>query len=422
MNMRKQHSYIIWIVLVCVILALIAVVWMLDRNTGGKDMPEIENNGDEQHIKTTEEIVDEELAKMSLDEKIGQMIFIAYREEAYDDTLNNILTDVKPSGFILFEQNISSYEDTIEYIKKIKSTAKTPMFISIDQEGGRVQRIKDVDGVEVQTIPSMLELGKRKDPSLSMNVGKVLGTELAAFGINMDFAPVLDIFSNENNTVIGDRAFGTDAETVTKLAIPFSLGMEEAGVIPVVKHFPGHGDTKEDSHVELPIVDKTLEELYERELVPFKKAIDEKAPMIMVAHIALPEITGDNTPASLSKKIVGDILRGEMKYDGVVITDAVEMKALADNYTEEEICKMSIDAGVDIILMPQDPILARDTIKKLVTDGTITEDRINESVKRILLLKHNYDLYDEKELKKENIGSEYNKKIIESIDDKESNI
>lgn len=199
------------------------------------------------------------------------------------------------------------------------------------------------------------------------------------------------------------------------MAIPFSNGMQEEGIIPVYKHFPGHGDTDSDSHVELPVVNKTKEELLENELLPFKAAIENDAQMIMVAHIALPEITGNYVPATLSKEIVNGILREELGFNGVVITDAVEMKALADNYSQEDICKMAINAGVDMILMPEDPIKALDTIEKLVNEGTITEERINESVKRILLVKYKNKLDEEKILDKNNIGTQEHIDIINKI-------
>jgi len=191
--------------------------------------------------------------------------------------------------------------------------------------------------------------------------------------------------------------------------------MESQGIIPTFKHFPGHGDTTSDSHVELPVVTKTKEELYQNELLTFKAAIDSNAQMIMTAHIALPNVTGDYTPATLSKVIINDILRGELGFEGVVITDAINMRALRDNYILEEICNYSINAGVDIILMPLDPIEASNTIENLVNNGTISEERINESVNRILTLKYKNKLDEEKELNKDNIGLQESIDIINKI-------
>lgn len=418
--MRKKHYYIIWIVLVMILVGAAFGLYISHNlnnnieNEVAENQEENVNNG-EKEVDTLEDIVREEMSAMTLREKIGQMIMIAYRQADYNDELDNILKEVKPSGFVLFSENISTYDNTVKYIEKIRESENVPMFISIDQEGGRVQRIKGLQDANVLEIPDMLSLGNTQDDKLAYNVGSVLAKEIAAFGINMDFAPVLDVFSNEKNTVIGNRAFGTNADTVIKMALPFSNGMKDNGIIPVCKHFPGHGDTYADSHVELPIVYKTKDELYEQELLPFKAAIKNDIQAIMVAHIALTEITGDNTPASLSKEVITEILRKEMEYDGLVITDAIEMKALADNYSIDQICDLAINAGVDIILMPEDPIELLNTIEKLVNDGKITKERIDESVSRILKVKHQNNLYEKKNLDKNNIGTQENIDIINSI-------
>lgn len=417
----KHKNNLIWI-FICIFIIILVLVgaWIIKRNKKEDeviDKTEVESIPKEETPKepTLEEKIDKQINDMSLKEKIGQMIFVSYRTLDYNDDLDNILKTVKPGGFILFGENISTYEQVSEYVKKIKATADIPMMISIDQEGGRVQRIKNLPDANALEIPSMYTLGKTKDKELSKNVGKVLASELVPFGINTDFAPSLDIFSNSNNTVIGQRAFGSDANTVIDMAIPFSRGMEEEGIIPVYKHFPGHGDTDADSHVELPVVNKTKEELYQNELLPFKAAIEDGAQMIMIAHIALPKVTGNYIPATLSKEIVSGILREELGFNGVVITDAVEMKALADNYSQEDICKMTIEAGVDMILMPKDPIEAANTIEKFVNEGTISEERINESVKRILLVKYKNKLNEDRVLDKNNIGTQEHIDIINQI-------
>lgn len=414
----KSKKGIIAILIILIIIFVIFIVVKMYRN--GKDKTNNDFNTNLEKIDTPkeptiEEKVDEEIKGMTLREKIGQMLVISYSGTEYTDKLDELLNSVKPGGFILFKDNISSYYSTVDYILSIKDTATIPMLMSVDQEGGRVQRIKDVSDVNVQNIPDMYTLGKTSDVSLSYDVGKVVAEELSAFGVNTDYAPVLDIFSNPNNTVIGTRAFGSDAQTVINMAIPFANGMKENGIIPTYKHFPGHGDTDADSHIELPVVTKTKEELYKNELLPFKAAIENGAQMIMVAHIALPNVTGDYTPASLSDKIVNGILREELGYNGVVITDGVNMKALADNYSVKEICSYSINAGVDIILMPPDPIETVNIIEGLVNEGIITEQRIDESVKRILLMKHNNGLYDKKDLNKDNIGTQEHIDIINKV-------
>lgn len=417
--MRKNRTLpiIITILILCIIALLIFWFVMKDKNNDIEIYNEPIDENVEQEPSEEEKLkkkIEDTISKMSLNEKVGQMIVISYENE-YTDELDNILKVVKPGGFIVFPQNVTTYNGTVEYISKVKNTATIPMLISIDQEGGRVQRIKNISDVNVQTIPAMLELGKTNDTELSYNVGTVLAKELSAFGVNADFAPVLDVFSNPNNTVIGNRAFGTDSNTVIKMALPFAHGMESQGIIPTFKHFPGHGDTTSDSHVELPVVTKTKEELYQNELLTFKAAIEDNAQIIMTAHIALPNVTGDYTPATMSKVIINDILRNELGFNGVVITDAINMRALRDNYTIDEICSYSINAGVDMILMPLDPIEASNTIENLVNNGTISEERINESVKRILTLKYKNKLDEEKELNKDNIGLQESIDIINKI-------
>lgn len=359
--------------------------------------------------------VEQKISDMTLREKIGQMLVISNWKFGYNDELDNLLKTVKPGGFILFDVNIGTYDQTVDYISKVKETANIPMFIGVDQEGGRVQRVKNISDANVLTIPYMFDVGLTNNPKLSYQVGKVIAEEISAFGFNLDFAPSLDIFSNPNNTVIAQRAFGNDAKTVAKMALPLSQGIKDSGVIPVYKHFPGHGDTSVDSHVALPVVNKTKDELYQNELLPFKAAIENGAEVIMTAHIALPQITGDYTPATLSNEVITGILREELGFKGVVTTDAVSMKALADNYTPEEIYKKAILAGIDMILMPSDAVEAINIIENLINSGIVTEERINESVKRILIMKYRNNLDNEKEPSKDKIGTQEHIDIINKV-------
>lgn len=358
--------------------------------------------------------VNQLLTSMTLEEKIGQMLIVSYRSTVADNNLISILNEVKPGGFILFSENFESYEQTIKFMKDINDTSDIPMFISIDQEGGRVQRLKKLTDNNVTIFPSMLSLGNTNDKELSYLVGKALGEELRVFGINMDFAPILDIYSNPSNTVIGDRAFGTNSEIVSKMAISFSHGLESTGIIPVYKHFPGHGDTKDDSHYDLPVITKTKEELMKFELLPFINAINDGAEVIMIGHLALPNITGDNTPASLSKEIITDLLIEELGFDGIVITDALNMGALTNNYTKKEIYINAINAGVDILLMASPSREAVSIIKEAVLNGEISEDRINISVEKILRLKEE-KLKNNKTYSREYLGSKEHLDIISKI-------
>lgn len=328
------------------------------------------------------------LENMTLDEKIGQMMIVFYTAPEVDDTLREVLYTVKPGGFILFKENITTYYNTLKLIKEIKNTADIPMFISIDQEGGNVQRLLSLQDKTVSNIPYMYDVGITNDEKLAKDVGKVIAEELRVFGINMDFAPSLDIFSNPQNTVIGKRSFGNNSEIVTKMGLALATGLSENGIIPVYKHFPGHGNTSTDSHDELPIVNKTKEELYNLELIPFMKAIENGAQIIMIGHLAIPNITGNNLPASISKSFITDFLRNELKYNDLIVTDALNMKALTNYYTQEEIYIKAVEAGVDILLMPSSSKECLEIIKKAVLTGRITEERIDASVKKILKLKY----------------------------------
>ena len=214
----------------------------------------------------------------------------------------------------------------------------------------------------------------------------------------MDFAPVLDINSNPNNTVIGDRAFSSDKNIVANLGANEIKGFKSSNVICVAKHFPGHGDTATDSHYSLPIINKTIEQLQGIEFVPFKKAIQEKVPAIMLSHILLPNVDNTN-PASMSKVIITDILRKDLKFDGVVVSDDMTMGAITNDYDISEACIKSINAGTDLLLVCHgydNEVKVINSIKEAVNNKTISMDRIDESVYRILSLKENYKLSDEK--------------------------
>ena len=248
------------------------------------------------------------LYNMSLKEKIGQMIMIDYRDTLEMNVeLDDVLKKYSPGGFILFKSNIQNYNQTKKLLSDIKQSSDIPVMVSADQEGGRVQRLDERVGFD--TIPPMGEIGITMNEEEVFNLGKKMGEELKNIGVDMDMAPVLDVFSNPENRVIADRAFGTNSDIVKRLAMALSKGLQEEKIIPVGKHFPGHGDTIKDSHVDLPIITKDLEELKRLELVPFVEAIDKKIPGLMIGHLAVPKITGDNNPASLSKVMINDLLR-----------------------------------------------------------------------------------------------------------------
>lgn len=332
----------------------------------------------------------EKLNTMSLDEKIGQLFIIQDRKSIMDEEMKDVLHTIKPGGFIFFSENFQSLEQTEKLIGDIKGTSDIPMFLAIDQEGGRVQRLKTFKGASITRIPSMAKIGASGDENIAYDTGSTIGHELSLFGINMDFAPVLDVNTKSYNTVIGDRSFGYDPLLVSKMGIALAKGLKDNGVIPVYKHFPGHGSTKTDSHLQLPILTKTKEELMDFDIIPFKDAIKDGAAVIMIGHLAVPNITSDNVPASLSKEIINDFLKDELGFEGLVVTDALNMKAITDNYAQKDIYKMAINAGVDLLLMPKDSLEAFNMVKELVNEGAISEEQIDKSVKKILKLKSEY--------------------------------
>ena len=358
---------------------------------------------------TVDEKVEYKMKNMSLDEKIAQMLIIYYTNNKVDDNLKDLLKNYNPGGFILMKENITTFDNTKKFVSELKKYSDIPMIISIDQEGGTVQRLQELSDIKPTFIPSMYTLGKTNDQKLAYDVGKVMAEQLRTIGVNVVFAPVLDIYSNENNTVIGDRSFGKTDEQVSNMAISLAKGLEDNGVIATYKHFPGHGDTDVDSHKDLPVVHKTYDEIDKFELVPFKKAIENDAKIIMVGHLYFDNIVTDGKPSSLSKEIITYILYKKLNYNGLVITDALNMGALTKNYSDENIYTMAIEAGSDLILMPRGSKKTIEYIKK-----NISEDRINKSVEKILKFKYTY-LSDYEYLDKSYLNNKEQQNIISKI-------
>lgn len=332
-----------------------------------------------------------QLAGMTLDEKVGQLLFFGFEGTVLDGQSTEVIEKYKPGGLIVMGENVKSASQLLALVNTMKaesSKGRIPAFISVDEEGGRVSRMPP----ELKDIPPALTVGKTGSSDISYSVGGVIAEELKAFGFNMDFAPVLDIWSNPKNTVIGDRALGTDADTVGRLGVQVMKGISSKGIIPVVKHFPGHGDTTADSHLELPVSDSSLERLKSFELKPFAEAVGNGADAVMVAHILLPKVDS-KYPASLSKTFITDILRKQMGFSGVVITDDLTMAAISKNYGLAEAAVISFKAGSDLILVVHGydyEVTVAKALKNAVESGEISTDRLDESVYRILKLKEKY--------------------------------
>ena len=340
-----------------------------------------------------EEFLLDKLSKMSLWEKIGQMIMIDYRNLCdLNKEFERLLIKYNPGGFILFKSNIDNYKQTKKLINDIKNIGNIKSIVAVDQEGGRVQRLDE--RVDFRRYPAMMEVGLTNNKDMAFQIGMQMGNELQELGIDINMAPVLDIFSNIENRVIGDRAFGCDSEMVSRMALAYVDGLRESNVLAIGKHFPGHGDTVVDSHIDLPILNKTLDELKLLELIPFREAIKKNIFGIMMGHIAVPRITNEKIPASLSKIMINDLLRNNMGYYGVIMTDSLKMKALTKYFTDEEIYLMSVMAGNDILVMPRDIEKIYEVIYQGVNEGKITEKRINDSVFRILGMKFDRGIFE----------------------------
>lgn len=362
---------------------------------------------------TISQKVDNKLKQMTLDEKIGQMLIISFTGTSMSTSLKNELIKYQPGGVILFANNLGNYNTSINLVKNIQNTGNIPLFISIDQEGGKVQRLTSITGKSVTVIPPMYSVGKTNNTSLAYNIGVVIAEELRVFGINMDFAPVIDVLTTEDSKVMGNRSFGSNPTLVSNMGVAVANGLKSKGVIPVYKHFPGHGSTTTDSHYDLPVLTKTKSELYDLDLIPFQKAIKNGAQVIMIGHLAIPNITGDKTPASLSKTLITNILKKEMGYKGLVVTDALNMNAVAKNYSEKQIYEMAINAGVDILLMPKSSSSAISNIKQSIKEGKIKESQINESVRKILTLK--YSSLKTNFLSTSYLGSSAHKTVVDKV-------
>ena len=338
----------------------------------------------------------ERLDQTTIDEKIGQMIIAGVPGTSLNREAKIIIKHFNPGGIILNKHNMSSPDQTVAYInalKKLNMENEFPLFLGIDQEGGRVAKLPG----DLQDIPTNLEIGTINVPEFSFAIGKLLGKMVKAYGFNLNFAPVLDINSNPDNPVIGDRSFSDDPDTVSQLGIETMKGLQSEKIIPVIKHFPGHGDTAVDSHYELPVVNKTLKEIKNLDLIPFQNAIAEGADVVMIAHLFLPEID-DQYPSSLSKTIITGILREDLGFNGVIITDDLTMEAITDHYDIGRAAVKSIQAGSDMVMVAhqyENVEKVFRSIKFAVENGELSQERINQSVARILKLKEKYAVDDE---------------------------
>lgn len=404
----KRKKAIMFLILALFLLLFLALIIFFYQEQKQK---EISNSLVEEIQKETSEIEHSELSEaektekkvlkllneMTLEEKIGQLFFITPEKLTgigvaiqAGDTTKQMLEQYPVGGLIYFSQNIETPDQITSMIENSQSYSRIPLFIGIDEEGGTlVARIANNPNFNVEKFPNMKEIGATGDPNQAFYVGSTIGSYLHSYGFNMDFAPDADLLTNPNNSVIGERSFGSDPTLVGTMTAQAVKGFQQENVSAVIKHFPGHGDTKEDSHTEAAIVTKTLDELRMAEFIPFQSGIEAGVDGVMVGHLQVPQVTGTDTPATLSPIIITDILRNELGFQGLVITDSLSMGAITQYYSSDEAAVLALQAGTDILLMPEDFPLAYQGVLNAVSSGTLSEERIDESVKRILTVKYN---------------------------------
>jgi len=350
--------------------------------------------------KTAEQL----LEHLTLEEKVAQLFVIrpeqldfsltpAQSQEMYKDGLKKVperfaqaAADYPVGGFILFGKNIESPEQLRALTSDLARISAVPPVMAVDEEGGRVARLARSERFFLPQFKNMAAVGRTGDPENARGAGQIIGGYLLSYGFTVDFAPVADVNTNPENIVIGNRAFGSDPEVAAGMVRAFLSGLHSTGMKGCIKHFPGHGDTKGDTHADYVAVDKSWDELKRCELIPFVKNLDV-TDCVMVAHVTLTKAAHDGYPASLSRELITGRLRGELGYDGVVLTDALAMGAIEKNYGSGEAAVLAFEAGNDILLMPMDFVAAYNAVLEAVRRGRISMRRLDQSVMRILRLK-----------------------------------
>jgi beta-N-acetylhexosaminidase len=319
-----------------------------------------------------------------LQSAVGRLLFVGIPGPALDDDTRRVLIELAAGGVTLFRRNIGDPVAVAALCDALHALPSEPL-VAIDQEGGRVLRL----GEPFTRFPPAAAIGQLGDAAIAYQVGRAIGTELASIGVDLDFAPVLDVHSNPDNPIIGDRSFGPDPALVTEMALATMRGLRDAGIIPCGKHFPGHGDTAQDSHVALPVVRRSRAEMERIELPPFRAAIAAGVPMLLTAHVVYTALDADH-PATLSRRIVSDVLRGELGFDGVIATDDLEMRAILDHHGIGNAAVAALRAGVDVVLICEDLArarVARDAIVDAVESGTLDGDSVTAAAARVTRLR-----------------------------------
>jgi beta-N-acetylhexosaminidase len=355
---------------------------------------------DERAHRSVDDIdVDALLARMTLEQKVGQLLMIGFGGTEVDGTVARLLDESKAGGVALFSRNIVSPTQTAALVRGVRAHdprvggVRIPTFVAVDQEGGNVVRLKSMATV----LPTAMALGATDDATLARRVGQALGRDLVAWGFNMNLAPVLDVNSNPKNPVIGTRSFGADPERVAALGAGYIRGLADEGIVAVAKHFPGHGDTDVDSHYGLPVLSHDRARLDAVELLPFTRAFSAGLPAMMTAHIALPQIAeAKDVPATVSRRVLTDLVRHELRWDGLIITDGLEMRGVVEHYGTGEAAVQAVVAGADMVMVlwsPQAKKAVRRALLEASRSGRIPPARLDEAVRRVLSAKARAGLF-----------------------------
>lgn len=355
------------------------------------DTPDVVVEENEEDI--YEELVETSIADMPLEDKIAGLFIVTPESitgvttatQAGNGT-QEALNQYPVGGLIYFGQNILDEEQIKEMLSNTKSMSKYRIFLAVDEEGGSVSRVAD-SSVEVTKVDSMATIGESGDPAKAQESGATINSYLKDLGFNLDFAPVADVVPEGGNSVLGDRSFGSDPAAAGEMVKGFVTGLQDPQMSACLKHFPGLGEATEDTHETWVEITKTLDEMRATDFVPFQAGIDAGADFVMVSHVTAPSVDPNALPSSLSEKIMTDILRNELGFEGIIITDALNMTAITDYYPPEDAAVMAIEAGADMLLMPEDFTKAYDALLAAVQEGKISEERINDSLRRIYRVK-----------------------------------
>jgi beta-N-acetylhexosaminidase len=365
------------------------------------ESPEATATGEQQKGLSREEAVEAAagyMKNMTVEEKAGQLFIVNlelldqkngnyYEWRRFTKRMKKSLDKYHIGGVILFSRNIAGRKQTEKLVTRLQENSSIPLFISVDEEGGDVARIANNKKMGTTVFQTMEEIGRTKDASYVYNMGETIGSEISSLGFNVDFAPVADVKTSELNLEIGTRSFGGEPDKVAEFTSAFVKGIQKQNVSATLKHFPGQGSSSGDTHIESVNIDSSIASLRKNDFVPFEAGIAAGADFVMVSHISVSKVTETAQPASMSNLVMDTILRDELGFQGVIITDAMDMASITDNYTSAEAAYGAVSGGADIVLMPLDLEMAYNEIINRINNGSISKERLDASVLRILTVK-----------------------------------